>query len=260
MKTFGIIVIMGLICLLCGCSHEMQNGEILQTKVYADVDNYFSVTRICKFNQDDPTVLNRSVLEIGQSLFDNNRTLRRLGRSLYRKFKQIESKYPGTDLRIKFAIDETLEDATDFTRKNKDAYFDPTCATIYFASLSMAIDKRIILHELLHAFQFYLGGVDFNAGNLMHTEFEVLFIYDILQCQQQKKRPDTMEGGYSHGEYGSFVWSIARSSASQLENKWDDIVNKFNGFYKARYPNNGGNQYEEDAFFPGFLRYFIQLL
>lgn len=174
--------------------------------------------------------------KFGQDLMNSNFILSRMTRQLY-----------DAEIQILCAIDSQIEEG-------KDALYDAAHHILYFKHETGITSQRIILHELLHAFQTHLAGVKFTEKNESFTEFEVWVMYDVFWY--------LMYGGFSGAggktkEYENFVKQIARLEfAANTEQAIDGFVEIF----EKRYKEWAGvsSTTEVDSYYPGLIIYFLQ--
>ena len=176
------------------------------------------------------------VNKFGQDLMNSNFILSNMARQMY-----------NAGIRILCAIDSQIEEG-------KDGLYDAPHRILYFKHESGITSQRIILHELLHAFQAHLAGGEFTEKNESFTEFEVWVMYDVFWY--------LMYGGFSGAGgktngYKNFVKQIASLKlAANTEQAIDGLVEMF----ETRYKEWAGvsSTTEIDSYYPGLIIYFLR--
>lgn len=158
------------------------------------------------------------VNHFGQDLMNKDEILSRMAFKLH-----------GQGKTVSYAIDPRMKD--DPQMSDKDAIYDPQNRIIFLKNEIDVTSQRILLHELLHAFQTHLAGVEFTDENRNQTEFEVLLMYDVFECRMRKE-PSSSEGGNSKG-YKDFVSQIANFELSGDEGiAQERLIEMFEKYYK----------------------------
>lgn len=145
-----------------------------------------------------------------QDLMNSNLILSQMAKKLYSK-----------GVRIACVINPDLE---------KDAIYDTQNKKIHFKDKSGIASQRIIMHELLHAFQVHLASVKYTPENESATEFEVLLAYDVIWYMMYGGFAN--EGG-SSSKYKSLVERIATFSwIKNPELNRQAVIDSFAEYYK----------------------------
>ena len=133
---------------------------------------------------------------------------------------------------------------------DKDGYYDSIMRRIYFRNEVAIMSERIILHELLHAFQIELAGMEPTLTNELEMEFDVQVVHDILQIMMWDGDYDgDLVGGERRTAYHAFVNNVAKGAGGC--NK-ECMLNEFKALYKAKY----GKDYNCA---PGLFLYLLEL-
>ena len=134
---------------------------------------------------------------------------------------------------------------------DKEAYYDPVEKRIYFRQTGATMSERVILHELLHAFQIELANVTPTVTNETGMEFELAVVQDILQIMMWNgEYSGYLEGGDRDSPYYTFVHDVAIGVGGCNE---DCMISHFEALYKSKYG-------EDCNYHPSFLIYVWRLM
>lgn len=252
MKKIRYIAVVCIACLWCSCYQEaLFEDNFLNEESVTDVGPYtfcfdalFPITNgglvsgrsgVYYLNENQSGMLQYP----GQDLMDKSEILSKMCRQLYEK-----------NIRIRCAIDPKMWGGK---YADKEAFFNSWDNIIYFKSEGGIMDQRIILHELLHAFQVHLANVKYTPENESQTEFEVLLMYDVFHYKMYKSF--SIEGGSSK-EYQNFVMQIADFQLS-AGNDYEQgrLMEMFEEHYK-RWANISSTT-EVSHYYPSLLYYFL---
>lgn len=187
------------------------------------------------------------IKQFGDHLYSEIPALGRMTYTLSRKFK--------FEFTIAYAVDYNLASTGDPMLVGKDAYYDSDRSIVFVKDAEYAMSERVILHELLHAFQVSLLDIKFNDKNVDYTEFEVLLVYDVMQYIMCKGGFRNFEGGGSE-EYKSFIATLAQLSYPIMVGEEDKILKKFKMFYQ-RWVCSQMREPEQISYKPSLLFSFL---
>lgn len=215
MKKTRYLVLAFITCLVCSCYQEMLfEDDSLDEEIVADFNpnpfsfrllfpatngethySFLGATRFLTKNQHG--MMSMLIGNFGQ----DNLVLSKMAEKLYKR-----------NIVIKCAIAPNMNNGQ---YAGKDAIYDSRENIIYFKYEDGFMNSRIILHELLHAFQIHLAGVEYTPENESQTEFEVLLMYDVMKYREGII---SSEGG-NDKEYQNFVHQIANFELSAEHDK-----------------------------------------
>ena len=251
MKKIRYIVVACFTCLWCGCYQGMSlEDTLLDEENLMDVNpNPFPFSSLFPQTNGESGSGRMGVYFLsknqhgmlcwaGGSLMNESYILSEMAKKLYRKGG-----------RIQCAIDPKMLSGR-YT--DKDAIYDSRNHIIYFRYEEGIITPRIILHELLHAFQTGLAGVEYTEENELQSEFEILLMSDVFSFK--------MWGSFSNSEglnskaYKDFVSQIANFELSGDEGiAQERLIEMFRERYKE-WAGGAATTY----YCPSFLIYYLR--
>lgn len=241
MKRLFVIIICCSICFFYSCNQDVFEDTSLEKTSVASVnddDFPFDFSLLFPTPNEDPSPpylsKNQSGMVdwVGQNLMNSNFVLSRMAFQLHRSGIVLHGK-----------IDPKL---------NKEAVYNSREKCIIFKSEQNIVDSRIILHELLHAFQTHLAGKEFTPQNEGFTEFEVYLMYDVFEYLMYGRF--AQEGGNTES-YKQFVMDIAKFRISAIPETIPALVERFEKHYRVW--GNVKSDTKLDYYLPSLLIYFL---
>ena len=252
MKRIRYIVVACFTCLWCSCYQGM-----LLEDTFLDEENVMDVnptpflfsSLFPQTNGEQVTgrlgiyFLNKNqhgmLCFAGGSLMEKSDILSRMAEKLCRK-----------GVRVQCAIDPKMLGGK---YADKDAIYDSINHIIYFKNEGGIVTPWIILHELLHAFQTHLAGVEYTVENESQSEFEVLLMQDVFEFKLWGTIPSSE--GRNSKEYKKFVSQIANFELSGNEGIAEErLIEMFKKYYKE-WARGAATIYYRPSFLIYFLRY-----
>ena len=251
MKRVRYIVVVCFTCLWCSCYQEMSlEDSLLDEENVMDVNpNPFPFSSLFPQTNGESVTGRMGVYFLsknqhgmlcraGGSLMNESYILSKMAKKLYRKGVQIQC-----------AIDPSMFDGKYI---DKDAIYDSRNHIIYFRYEGGIITPWIILHELLHAFQTGLAGVEYTEENELQSEFEVLLMTDVFSLKMWDRFSNSE--GLNSKAYKDFVSQIANFELSGDNGiAQERLIEMFRERYKE-WAGGAATTY----YCPSFLIYYLR--